>query len=190
MTNIRQAVEKLANPNPTLKGVIGTFKSVDLNAKTCDVSVEEGYDRLEVRLTAEENQSNTGFIIEPKVGSWVYIQMQEDNDAMWFVSMVSEVASVLLKNDSEASLLLKDNGETHLHGGQFKGLVKLDKVQANIDSLKNYVEAMNAALPIAFTAIGAAMSANGASGGSSYSGAMSALSVSFQNMENPKVKHG
>lgn len=190
MTEIKEVIQKLADPNPTAKSVIGTVRSVDMNAKTCDVEVEESFTRYGVRLTAIEDQADTGFIIEPKQGSDVHIRKVEGELPLWEVSLFSEVESVRMKNDSGAEILLKSNGQTHLHGDQFGGLVKIGKLQDNLNSIKTMVDAMNVAIPAALTAVGVGNAANGGTGSTSYTTAMSSQSINIQNMENTDVKHG
>jgi hypothetical protein len=75
------------------------------------------------------------------------------------------------------------------NGGQLGGLVKLQELKDNLDSLKQYVEAMHSALPSAFSAIGASTAANGALGATSYNGSMAGKAVQLKDMEDKKVLH-
>lgn len=75
------------------------------------------------------------------------------------------------------------------NGGDLGGLVKIEELKKNLDSLKMFVETMHAALPGSFSAILAAMSANGALGAQAYNAAMAGQAIQFEDMENEKVKH-
>ncbi|MEG1572870.1 MAG: hypothetical protein RR328_04880, partial [Bacteroidales bacterium] len=74
--------------------------------------------------------------------------------------------------------------EVALNGTSNKGLVKIKELEENLKALKDYVEAMNTALPPAFTAIGAAMAAVGANGTTTYQGGMAGKIILFKKMEN------
>lgn len=173
MSTLKEAIRKLAaDPMLPPQVVVGKVKSVDWNAKTCVVEVEEGYDRLDVRLLATEGNSPDAFALKPKVNSEVLVEMLEDNPAITRVCAYTEVDEVWLRGDA------------------FGGLVKLAEVEHNLDELKTYVETMNAAIGPAMTAILAGTAANGQFGADAYDLAMATQAINFQDMENPNVKHG
>lgn len=169
---LREALVALLRDEIRPQAFIGRVKSVSQDKQTCDVAVPESYDRLGVRLQAIEDSNVVGQLVVPKVGSWVIVATVNNDPAQSYVAMFSEV------------------DEVWLHGNQHGGLPIVQKVQDNLDALKNFVEAMNAAIGPAFSAVGAGTAANGASGQSSYQGAMGTQSISFQSMENEAVKHG
>lgn len=174
MSVLKEAIRKLASdPMQPPQVVVGKVRSVDWNEKTCVVEVEEGYDRLDVRLLATEGDSPNAFVMKPKVGSEVLVEMVEDNPAMTYVLAFTEVDELWLRGDA------------------FGGLVKLAEVEHNLDELKVYVEALKAATQAAITAVGVGTAANGPTASSgTFEPAMAIQSINFQNMENPNVKHG
>jgi hypothetical protein len=76
-----------------------------------------------------------------------------------------------------------------INGGELGGLVKIQKLEDNLNSLKTMIESIHAALPSAFTAIGAAAAAAGAAGATAYTQAMAGKSISIVDMEDEKIKH-
>lgn len=79
--------------------------------------------------------------------------------------------------------------EILFNGGDLGGLVKIEELKKNLDSLKSFVEAIHSALPSAFSAVGAALASNGALGATAYNGSMAGQIIRFEDMENEKVKH-
>lgn len=170
-----------------------TIESVDEKTRTCTVAIE-GVTFDEVMLYAVADDKLKGFCFVPKADSTVLVSRIAGSNMM-FVAMFSEVDKVLLTVGDKVELTITGDkvelkaDEIVFNGGENKGLVKVEQLQKNLDSLKTYVEAIHAALPSAFSAVGAAMQANGASGGAAYTCAMAGKSVVLENMENQKIKH-
>lgn len=173
MSTLKEAIRKLSkDPMLPPQVVVGRVRSVDWSNKTCEVEVEDGYDRLNVRLLATEGNSPNAHVMKPKLHSEVLVEMVEDNPAMTRVCAYTEVDEMWLRGDA------------------FGGLVKLAEVQHNLDELKAYVEAMNTAVSAGINAVGESTSASGSAGSAAYDLAMAPQSINFQDMENPNVKHG
>lgn len=186
-----------------------TVVSVDKERRTCTVEVEEvRYDDVLLHAVADGEQR--GFCFEPAVGSTVLVSRIGGSNEL-YVAMFSEVDRARLSVGEELEATLSAEGlslsigeakieattdriavdapEIVLNGGDHGGLVQVEELRQSLDSLKRFVEAMHAALPGAFTAVGAAMSANGAAGKTAYDGAMTGRSIRIEAMENTKVKH-
>lgn len=82
-----------------------------------------------------------------------------------------------------------DADEVVFNKGNNKGLAKVVEIKNNLDSIKNYVEAMNAAIANGLTKVGAGSAASGSVGATSYKGAMAGQSITFSDMENKDIKH-
>lgn len=186
-----------------------TVQSVDENTRTCCVTVDD-VTLTDVLLHAVADAEKKGFCFVPAVGSTVLVSRIGGSNEL-FVSMFSEVEKVLLTIgdkvtatlDAETLTYQNDKVEARitgsevtinadqitLNGGENKGLVKIEELQKNLDSIKKFVEGMHAALPAAFAAVGAAMAANGALGKTAYDGAMAGKVIMLEEMENDKVKH-
>lgn len=144
------------------------------NAKAVDegiVSVKYNDVDFEVRLQAVTGKADKGYIPVPAVGSEVFCVSEGNSDNSFVVVACSELEKVVF------------------NGGQLGGLVKLQELKDNLDSLKQYVEAIHNALPGAFSAIGASTAANGALGATSYNGSMSGKIIQLKDMEDKKILH-
>lgn len=189
--------------------MLAEIKSINADERTCVVTIEE-IDYDDVRLYSVANKELKGFVMLPKIGSQVIVSRIGNSNEL-FVSMFSEVDAVKLTigdklavelttdklnyTSDKVTLEIKEN-KVHLtadeivfNGGDNDGLVKLKELQSNLDSLKSYVEAIHTAIPVAFTAVLAALAANGALGAASYNTAMLGKLISFADMENKKIQH-
>lgn len=186
----------------------GIVKSVDETKRVCSVLLG-GITRENVLLYGVLDDTKKGFCFIPKIGSKVIITTISDTRS--YVSLFSEIDKVLTsigdkveilvdaeklqyKNDKTSLIITGEKVEVtadvvEFNGGKNKGLVKIAELEKNLDSLKKYVEAINIALPSAFTAVAAAMAANGALGATSYQASMAGKIIMFGKMENEKIKH-
>jgi hypothetical protein len=135
------------------------------------VSVKYNETEFTARLQAVSGKPNKGIILVPAIGSEVFCVSEGNSDNSFVIAACSELEKIIF------------------NGGTFGGLVKLQELKDNLDNLKQYVEAMNNALPAAFNAIGASTAANGATGGASYQTAMSGKTIQLKDMEDDKITH-
>lgn len=185
-------------------------KSVDPDKRVCVVTDHNGIDYDDVLLYAIENIDLKGFVFIPKVDSNVIVSRIGASNEL-FISLFSEVDKVLLTIGDNVNVSIDDkelsyeSGKTEIiatgdavsikapeiafNGGELGGLVKLEQLKQNLDSLKQMVEAIHSALPGAFTAIGAGAAANGPGGSTAYTTAMTGKTIILTDMENTKVKH-
>lgn len=185
-------------------------KSVDPDKRVCVVTDHNGIDYDDVLLYAIENIDLKGFVFIPKVDSNVIVSRIGASNEL-FISLFSEVDKVLLTIGDNVNVSIDDkelsykSGNTDItatgdavsikapeiafNGGELGGLVKLEQLKQNLDSLKQMVEAIHSALPGAFTAIGAGAAANGPGGSTAYTTAMTGKTIILTDMENTKVKH-
>lgn len=163
MTQIRDAIKKIAKPNNDGYSVLCTVDSVDLLTLTCYCIPINGEGDIQgVKLMA--NVEN-GFTIIPKVNSKVLVSFLSDQ--IGFVSMFSGVS------------------EIRLNGVVNGGLIKIDNLKTQYDA---NVAAIKAACVAGFTALsgldsGASLSAFNAS-------ATAILNLNKTTLENTTVKHG
>lgn len=186
----------------------GKVTAADEAARTCTVEID-GIPYENVLLYAIEKPELKGFVFIPAIDSQVLVERIGDD--RYCIEMFSVIDKVLLtvgekvtaaldaetldyKND-KVSLSITGTKvelaaeEITFNGGELGGLVKIQELKDNLDSLKQFVEAMHSALPSAFTAVGAAMSAAGANGATKYNGSMAGKTITIADMENPKIKH-
>lgn len=109
--------------------------------------------------------------IKPKVDADCIIGILEGEESVGFLLDASEVEEVVF------------------NGGELGGLVKIEQLKENIDTLKKYCEALNSAVIAGIAGIGAGSAANGATGVAEYKKAMTGQTISFVDMEDINIKH-
>ena len=167
---IRSLIQSIAAAG-NKKQVLFTVEVIEVQSETCTVD-HNGIILTDIRLSAVIDGSNTKKIIKPVKGSQVLVADLSNGDLRDLaIIQVSETDSIVY------------------NGGELGGLAIVEKIENNLKSLKNYVEAMNRALPTAFSAIGVGTAANGTTASTKYTSSMIGKSISFENMENTKIKH-
>ena len=110
-------------------------------------------------------------LIKPKVDTECIIGILEGEESVGFLLDALEVEEVLF------------------NGGELGGLVKIEQLKENIDTLKKYCEALNSAISIGLSAVGVGSAASGTLGKEAFSKAMVGQEISFTDMENKNIKH-
>lgn len=167
-----------------LRAIVGkepfqTFvaKVTKVDGATCTVQrLFDDMELEEVRLNCHSTE-NEGVVIVPETGSMVLITSIDGR--CWFVSQCSKVEKITI--DATDKIIF--------NGGNNNGLVKIEELKRNLNSLKNYVEAMASAVLSAFNAVGAGPAASGSAGAGSFEGSMTGRSISFEDMEDDKITH-
>lgn len=170
----------------------GTVISVDENEWTCHVQMANGFEIDDAHLKAFKEQPN-GAVDIPVIGTDVHLLNIGRPD--WLVIAVEEIektvliAKTELKVEAAGAKLLMNKDGIVLNDGGNGAMVKIKELEDNLNSLKDYVEAINTALPLAFAAIKAGAAADGASGASKYKADMLGKAITIKPMNNDKVKH-
>lgn len=107
---IKKAIREIARPNgEELYAIPGLVTAVDKDANTCNVEpLNDTADILAVKLKAADGD---GIVYYPKVGSVVYVVMEDKNTG--FVGMFSEIENLTVKAGGESlkEILLAFVGE-------------------------------------------------------------------------------
>lgn len=158
--------------------------AVDESKFTFDAKIlETEYFGIPLNVLKSEQAS----IVEvPKNGTDCILTFREFSKARPQALKFHELDKILVTVGT--SFIEIKNDEIIFNGGENKGLVKLKELEESLDSLKKYVEAINSALPSAFSAVGASPAASGAAGGASYTASMADKSIIIKDLENPKIK--
>lgn len=204
MSSIRDMIRELAKGDGDAYSVICTVDAVDKDARTVDCTpIDEGAPLLGVNLQANQG-SSFGVVSFPRVGSYVVVGFVAGGSA-GVVLLTDDIESMEITTAEDKSrAVIDDDGvrinvgeETSaeltadgivLNGGSLGGLVILEKINKNLDQLKKYAETMKSAVSSGLKAVGAGTAANGMTGASTFDGAMSSAIISFEDMENEKVK--
>lgn len=169
--SIEKAIKQLAG-EAKMHTLMCKVTGVDKQKCTCDAEPVNGSaTRYSVRLRSVIDGSSSGVVLFPAVGSQVIIGAIESNMRNWMVIQYSEVDEVQLRGDA------------------YNGLVKLDQLNQNLDTIKQYLQALVVNITTQLAAIdtptfGVPTTAP------AFQSSMEAVPLVFVNMENPKVKHG
>lgn len=167
-----------------LRDIVGkepfqTFVAKVTKVDGAKCTVKRLFDDMEiedVRLNCSTTE-NEGVVIVPKRDSMVLITSIDGR--YWFVSQCSEVEKITI--DATDKIVF--------NGGQNKGLVKIEELKKNLDSLKQYVEAMQNAISEGLTAVGAGTAASGETGATMFQTEMLGQVINFEDMEDTKITH-
>lgn len=170
----------------------GKVESVD--GETCIVSVGD-LKLTDVRLRSVVNGEDSKLLITPKKDS--YVTLIDLSGELREVEVIgySQIDAIDIETDSDINIKCK--GDTNLdcdgtvtfNGGDHDGLVKLQELKDNLNSIKNYLSALKSAISTGLNGVGASTAASGAAGAAAFEGAMAGQTINFKNMENDKVKH-
>ena len=194
----------MAQGGKQVVNLICSVDAVDKDARTVDCTpLDESAPLLGVNLQANQG-SQFGVVVFPRIGSYIVVGFVADGSA-GVVLMTDDIESieVVVSDDSSRMIIdeygaridVGDNTSVEvtkdgvvLNDGCLGGMVKLQELKSNLDQLKSYVETMKSAISTGLNAVGASTAASGAAGAAAFDGAMSAALISFQDMENKKVK--
>ena len=163
--------------------------------ETCDVEI--GDFTLEgVHLAAASDGNANNFIIKPKVGSIVLVCDKTGGSLTWLnVVAFSEIANItgVIAEDVELQIKgdtkLKCDGSIELNEGKNDGLVRIRKLEENLDQLKKYCEALKTATSAGISAVGDGDFALGTVGSNTFNGSMASSAIKFEDMENKDITH-
>lgn len=161
----------------------GEVVSVDESTFTCVVKIGD-VEYHDVCLAVLQNEQ-ASIVSFPEVGTDVIISFREFNQSRPQILAINKIQKTIV-SIGESTLTVTD-GKWEFNKGELGGIPILEKINDNLDSIKSYCEKMNAAIPPAFTAVGAGGAANGATGATSYSSAMTGAAITFVDMENTKI---
>jgi exosome complex RNA-binding protein Csl4 len=172
MSKIGALIKELAKTNDELYSQVCTVTSVDKSARTVNVEPINGDPELfDVMLQADIDLSQ-GICPIPKEGSYVIVTFLTSSTA--FVSLCTEIEEVII-----------DAEQITINGGDNKGLIIVDQLQAEIQKLNTNFDVLVQAITSA--------PVTPADGGSSFKAGLIA-GLQFQKADvtgttNEKVKH-
>jgi Mg2+ and Co2+ transporter CorA len=160
--------------NRLLKNVETSFiaQVVADKADVVDVKDLAGTIYLNVRKIA--TQGKKGILFRLKQDSYVIVsRISNSNDL--YISMMSEIEGA----DIAIERIVINNGEN-------EGLVKVRKLEQNLENIKTYLSNLNTAIA---TGLSGTVSDGGAAASTAFSSAMEAVPLIFEDMENKNIKH-
>lgn len=190
-TEIRNKIRAMMGQRTPLL-LTGKVESVD--GETCTVTVGD-LKLTDVRLRSVVNGEESKLLITPKTDSYVTLIDLSGELRELEVIGYSEIEAIDIETGGDINIKCK--GDTNLdcdgtvtfNGGDHDGLVKLQELKDNLNSIKNYLSALKSAISTGLNGVGASTAASGAAGALAFEGAMAGQMINFKNMENDKVKH-
>jgi hypothetical protein len=174
MDRYSRLLDALRSVNGKIDSVFqAVVKSVEGN--TCTISVGD-LNVTGVRLKATVTDAGTKVLITPKKDTMVLV-----------ISLSGDMKDLAVISVDEADTV-QVSGNFIFNEGKRGGLPMIAELKDNLQSIKEYCEAINAALPTAFTAIGIGSAANGTTAATNYQTAMSGKSIVINDMENENIK--
>ena len=176
ITAIRQAVKGMIKPDLLL----GKVKSFDSANSTIEVALNQGSTVDEVTIKSVLNGIDSGILVEPEIGSSVLCGLTDGKIENLTVLVYSEIKNIKIV-PSEKIVLRTDD---------FGGLVKLQELEQNLNTLKIAFETLKAAVATGLTAVGVTPAASGPTGAAAFNTAAAAATINYVPMENQNVQHG
>lgn len=187
MDKIAKLRDALRSLSPT-GSVLTTAKVLSIEGDTCTIDID-GLAVEGVRLRPTSSAATAKVLLTPSVGSFVLIGSMSGDLRDLAVLASDMYATIELTSGNITVKLDSEQGKITINGGLLGGLVKIRELENNINSVKEYAEAMNAALPVAFTAIGSGEAASGPAGADNYASAMAGRAIVINDMEDANITH-
>ena len=177
LSEIKESIQKMAS-----KGGAGTVFNAKVKSvqgdTTCTVDLD-GLTVSDVRLRAVVNGETSKILVTPKTGSYVLV-----------ADLSGDLSQLAVVGYSEVEKIEVDaNDEIVFNGGNNNGMVKIEELKRNLDTLKNYIMALQSAVATGLGAVGAGTAANGETGAGAFGEAMTGRSINFEDMEDTKITH-
>lgn len=173
---IRGAVKSMIKPD-LLIGKVTAFNEADW---TIDVALNSGAVVDQVTIKSVLNGEDSGILVEPEVDSMVLCGLTDGKIENLTVLTYSEIKNIKFV-PSEKIQLRSDS---------YGGLVKIEQLENNLNTLKNALETLKSGVASGLNAVGVGSAANGPAGAAAFNTATSSIVINFDNMENENVQHG
>ncbi len=143
MSDLRNIIRQLAQPDGETVALICTVDSVDKAARTIDCSpINEGAPLLGVNLQANQG-ADLGLCLFPEVGSYVVVGFVADG-AAGVVLLTEKIESVDIVIGGTSVKI--DNTAVTFNGGSLGGLVKVQELADRLNNIENDINALKSAM--------------------------------------------
>lgn len=188
MTDIYSEIKSKIRAMQGKNGPVAFIAKVEsTDGDTCTCSIGE-LKLTDVRLRAVVNGEDSQLLVTPKKGSYVTLLDLSGGDMRQMEAIAfSEIEKIEIKTSGD--IAIDCDGTITLNGGDNHGLVKIKELEDNLKSIKNYVEAMKAAVSTGIENVNESTAASGKAGAAAFNTAMTGQSITFKDMENTDIKH-
>ena len=171
--NIRELIQKLSLTDENYYSEFAVVQSINEISRTANVKTIVDDVEFDVNLQPLTDM-DSGLVIVPENDSVVVISYISKETA--FISLTSKIKKIILSCD-----------DVSINDGTFGGLVKVEILNAALNSLQTQLNQIKAATSAGFTSLSALDS--GASL-SAFSSASQTVPIDISQIENKKFKHG
>ena len=175
MDDYRELAERLREIGGTRQTTLlqGIVESVD--GLTCSVSFG-GITVDGIRLRASEAKNDSHVLVKPKIGTPVVVG-----------SLSGDLRDLVLLAVDSVEEIEVHAARIVLNDGRLGGLVRIQELQDNLESLKEYCERLSNAVHAGLENVGVGTSANGGTGAAAFQTAMGESKILLKNMENKDI---
>jgi len=179
MATVKELIQILAGTDKKNFFIkLATVVNVDVEKATCTVQpIDEDLPLENVRLKAAIDKTNNGFIIVPKVKSFVLIVELDHFNAT--IIQFSDIDKIIVKNVPEIEFNEGTNG----------GLIIIDKLKSEIEKINTTLNNIKTAVKSGLTAVGVGSAASGITGANTFDAACQIQTADLSNIVNEKIKH-
>ncbi len=180
---IAEALAEFVKRGKSPRVVIATVSDIDSSARTITAKLAASDGELpDVRLTSVIDSNGNYSCDYPKKDSSVWLAIADGSKEAVVIAM-SEIEKRELIIGSMKYMVDKDGFV--FNDGNKGGLPIVSKVKDNLDTIKNYVTAMKAAIT---SALGTVDAAAGSASSGTFTTTMAALNMNQVDMENKDIK--
>ena len=173
---------------PVMSGVV-VAGSVDMSACTCSVllGIDDADDPPTEGVLLNSVSGNVnGVLCFPADNSNVWVA-EIDGPGKWGIIKASDLVKMVVTVGS--SMVAVKDGLIQFNDGSLGGLVELQKLTDNLNTLKNYIkDTLEPLIQTGIDAVGAGSAADGPTAALAFGNSVSAQVITFEDMENTAVK--
>lgn len=186
--NIKDCLQQIAQVN---KELFFVAQLTAIKDDTCTIKINDlSIDGVRLRAITDSNSAN--FLISPKINSYVLVaDLSNGLKRNLVVICYSEIEQLSIKFNDNIKITINNDGvaidsnQITLNGGNNKGIVSIQPLLDSLNSIKNYITALQSATS---TAIGGTYSL-GPGLQKTFDATMETKSIVISNMEDTKITH-
>jgi hypothetical protein len=173
-----------------LRAVPMVVKFVNKGNATIVAEQEDSPETFDIRLRASIDDNILGVVVYPKVGSTVLVDYIINDRTNAYVTKMSEIDGALITIGSAFKCDLKPNGDLVLNDGNNGAMVKIQALEAKINTINANFQALVAAAQAGQLATVGAAPADGAAGFAAFvTGLDTVQTINSSGLNNDKIKH-
>lgn len=181
-SRIAQAIKAMGGTTGGTVTFMAKVTGVDGDLLTISV---ENLELTGVRLRAVVDSGVNKTVITPKVGSQVLVADLSGGDYRDLVVLSCSEPEKVDLSIGQTTITVDEDGIV-INGGQLDGMVKIRRLESNLDKIKNYLEALNTAIA---TGLSGTVGNAGVAAAGTFTGSMQARQLTWDDMEDTKVTH-